>query len=66
MLPTIDLPTLILVGELDAISSSAEMRAIAAAIPNSEFVEIQASGHMTTMENPAAVSDALADFLSRI
>jgi pimeloyl-ACP methyl ester carboxylesterase len=66
MLPTIDVPTLILVGEVDAISSPAEMHAIADAIPNSEFVVIPASGHMTTMENPAAVNKALVDFLAGI
>jgi pimeloyl-ACP methyl ester carboxylesterase len=66
MLPEIDVPTLVLVGEVDAISSPAEMEAIADAIPHSEYVVIAASGHMTTMESPAAVSAALLDFLSRI
>jgi 3-oxoadipate enol-lactonase len=62
-LPSIRVPTLVLVGALDAISSSAEMRAFADAIPNADFVEIPNSGHMTTMENPTAVNDALIAFL---
>ncbi|HEX3600901.1 MAG TPA: alpha/beta hydrolase [Lacipirellulaceae bacterium] len=66
MLPTIDMPTLVLVGEVDAISPPAEMQAIADAIPNSEFVVIPASGHMTTMESPRAVNDAILDYLERI
>ena len=39
------------------------MQAIAAAIPNAEFVDIPNSGHMTTMENPEAVNAALLEFL---
>ena len=52
LLPTIKVPTLIIVGAEDAISPPQEMKAIAAAIPNAEFVEIPDAGHMTTMENP--------------
>ena len=63
MLPTINVPTLILVGSDDAISTATEMRTIAEAIPNAKFVEIPAAGHMTTMENPEEVSAALIEFL---
>jgi pimeloyl-ACP methyl ester carboxylesterase len=62
-LPKIQLPTLIVVGEQDAISSPAEMRAIAAAIPHAQLVEISHSGHMTTMESPTAVNEALVAFV---
>jgi 3-oxoadipate enol-lactonase len=65
-LSAIQLPTLILVGELDAISSSAEMRTIANAIPNATFVEIPNAGHMTTVEDPSAVNEALKSFLARV
>ena len=60
LLPQIRVPTLVIVGDADAISPPAEMQSIAAAIPNAEFVVIPDAGHMTTMENPAAVNDALA------
>jgi pimeloyl-ACP methyl ester carboxylesterase len=63
MLPSILVPTLVLVGAVDAISPPAEMRAIAEAIPRAQFVEIPDAGHMTTMENPAAVNEALIAFL---
>ncbi len=39
---------------------------MAAALPNAEFVEIQNAGHMTTMENPTAVNEALVSFVSTI
>jgi len=59
-------PTLLLVGADDAISPPAEMRGMAAAIGGSELVEIPAAGHMSPMENPAAVNAALAAFLARV
>jgi 3-oxoadipate enol-lactonase len=62
-LPQITLPTLIAVGAEDAISPPAEMKSIADAIPNSKFVTIPNSGHMTPMENPAAVNTAIREFL---
>lgn len=65
-LPSIQLPTLILVGALDAISTRDEMRSMAGAIPNAKFAEIPNAGHMTTMENPAAVNESLMSFLKGI
>jgi 3-oxoadipate enol-lactonase len=63
LLPTIEVPTLVLVGDADAISPPAEMQAIAAAIPDADFVVIPNSGHMTTMENSADVNHALVLFI---
>jgi len=65
-LPSIGLPTLVLVGEVDAISPPAEMKEIAAAIPGAEFVVIPRAGHMTTMEEPEAVNDALRHFFDKL
>jgi len=65
-LPQIKVPTLIIVGDQDAISPPAEMQAIAAAIANAELVVIPNSGHMTTMENPEAVNAALSRFVKRL
>ncbi len=62
-LSKIQLATLVIVGEQDAISSAAEMSTIAAAIPHAQLVEIPHSGHMTTMENPTAVNEALLAFV---
>jgi 3-oxoadipate enol-lactonase len=65
-LSQINVPTLVVAGTEDVISPPEEMQAIAAAIPSAEFVEIPDAGHMTTLENPAAVNAALTRFLARI
>jgi pimeloyl-ACP methyl ester carboxylesterase len=65
-LPSISLPTLIIVGQEDAISTVDEMRGIAKAIPGAEFVVIPRSGHMTPVESPAAFNEALEQFLTRV
>jgi pimeloyl-ACP methyl ester carboxylesterase len=66
VLPTIKLPTLVLVGAEDQFTPPAEMKAAAAAIPNAQYVEIPGAGHMTTMETPAAVNDALVRFITAL
>jgi 3-oxoadipate enol-lactonase len=65
-LPRISLPTLVVVGSEDTISTPDEMRTIAAAIPNSELAVIPNSGHMTPLENPVAFNTGLEQFLARV
>lgn len=65
-LPSINVPTLVLVGEHDAISSAAEMKTIADAIPGAEYVVISKAGHMTTVEEPVAVNEALTQFIDKL
>lgn len=65
-LPGIEVPALVLVGAEDAISPPQEMREIAAALPHAAFVEVPGAGHMSPVENPAAVSDALARFIAEL
>jgi 3-oxoadipate enol-lactonase len=65
-LPSIDVTTLIVCGEEDALSPPKEMQSIAAAMPNATYVEIPDAGHMTTMENPEAVNAALRSFLEGV
>lgn len=64
-LPGIRTPTLVIVGAEDAISPAAEMRAIAAALPQSEFAEVAGVGHMAPLEDPATVNAALLKFLAK-
>ena len=66
MLKQIECPSLILVGELDALSTPEEMKTIADAIPGSRFVEIAASGHMSPMEEPWLVNEAILEFLGTL
>jgi pimeloyl-ACP methyl ester carboxylesterase len=66
LLPTIDLPTLVIVGEHDAISTRDEMASMARAIPSAQFTEISNAGHMAPMENSAAVNEAFERFLASL
>jgi 3-oxoadipate enol-lactonase len=59
-------PTLVVVGQQDAISPPAEMRGIAEAIPGATFVEIPDAGHISPLENPAAANAAILDFLATL
>jgi 3-oxoadipate enol-lactonase len=65
-LAAISIPTLILVGELDATTPVASARAIHAAIPGSEIQIVPGAAHMSNIENPAAFNGALLPFLRRI
>jgi pimeloyl-ACP methyl ester carboxylesterase len=60
-------PTLCIVGVEDAISTPQEMHQTATLLaetrsPEVRLVEIEAAGHMTPVENPSAVTEAIADF----
>ncbi len=64
-LPTISVPTLVLVGEHDALTPPADAAAMAAAIPGARLVVvIPRAGHLSPLENPRAVNRALRDFLA--
>ena len=63
MLESIDVPTLVLAGEEDVISTPGEMEQIALGIRGAKFVTIPKVGHLTTLESPDQVSLALSKFL---
>jgi pimeloyl-ACP methyl ester carboxylesterase len=65
-LPRLDVPTLVVAGEQDAIIPVAEARAMADAIPRATLVTIPESGHLAPMEAPAATDDAIGAFLASI
>lgn len=56
-------PTLLLCGGQDAWSPLARHEQMHALLPHSRLVVIEDSGHMSTMEQPAAVSQALVEWL---
>lgn len=64
-LPRITVPTLVLVGEHDAITPVDGARRMAAEIPDASCVEIPDAGHLSNMENPDAFNRAMATFLAR-
>jgi pimeloyl-ACP methyl ester carboxylesterase len=62
-LASITCPTLVMVGRQDRWSPLAQHEEMAAHIPNAELVVIEDSGHMTLLEQPEQVSDALLRWL---
>ena len=56
-------PALVLIGECDAAIVPPRSRKMAALIKGAQVVEIARAGHSSTMEEPAAVTAALAKFL---
>ena len=65
ILESISVPTAVLVGESDAITPPADAEGMASALPDASLTVIPGSGHMTPIENPPAVTDALRSLLSR-
>ena len=63
LLATIDVPTLLLCGREDAWSPPSRHEFMHRHIAGSRLAVIEHCGHMSTMEQPAAVNAALADWL---
>jgi pimeloyl-ACP methyl ester carboxylesterase len=60
----IRVPTLIVVGDQDVATPPEHSRRLQERIPNSRLVVIPGAGHTSTMEEPAAVTAALTEFLA--
>jgi pimeloyl-ACP methyl ester carboxylesterase len=65
LLATITVPTLVLCGQDDAWSPPSRHAFMHERIAGSTLAVIERCGHMSTMESPAAVTDALRDWLAR-
>ncbi len=65
-LATITVPTLVVVGQHDAITPPADAQALAAGIPGARLVTIPGAGHLSPMENPRAVNAALRSLLRSV
>jgi len=63
MLPAVDVPTLIVVGEEDALTPPDQAREMAGLIPGANLVAVPRCGHLATLERPQAVNAALAAWL---
>ena len=63
LLPSIDVPTLVLVGAEDALTTPAEMRTVAEGVPGAEYSEISDAGHMAPLESPEEFNAVLERFL---
>jgi len=64
LLPTIDVPTLVLVGAEDALTPPEEARAIQASIAGSTLVEIPHAAHLSNLEAPEPFNAAVRNFLA--
>jgi pimeloyl-ACP methyl ester carboxylesterase len=61
----IDCPTLVLVGAHDPVTTVERATEIAEGVPDAELVIVRESGHLSTVEQPAAVTRALTGWLDR-
>jgi pimeloyl-ACP methyl ester carboxylesterase len=63
LLPTIKCPTLVLVGDGDELTPPALAQELAAGIPGARLVTVPDCGHLSTMEQPEAVNQALTNWM---
>ena len=62
-LERVSVPTLILCGREDPVTTVADHQAMAARIPAARFETIEHCGHLSTIEQPEAVTRVLSDWL---
>jgi len=63
-LGAVSCPTLVLVGDSDQVTPPDAAREIADGIPGARLVIVPRSGHLSTLEQPVAVTQALADWMT--
>lgn len=66
LLPKIDVPTLLIVGQHDAITTVDMMQDDAAAIAGAKLAVIPSAGHMAPLERPTAVNEEIRRFLKSL
>ena len=65
-LASVAVPTLVVVGEHDAVTPPLASARIAGSVPGSELVHIPDAGHLSNIENPEAFNAALIAFLKKL
>lgn len=65
-LSKIKIPVLVVCGEFDALTPPAVMKLLAEKINDAQFVVINNSGHMSPIENPKEVNEAIKKFLLKL
>jgi pimeloyl-ACP methyl ester carboxylesterase len=65
-LSTIDVPTLIVAGDEDALIPMADARSMNAGIRGSTLEVIAGAGHLSNVERPAAFNHVVSEFLARV
>jgi pimeloyl-ACP methyl ester carboxylesterase len=66
LMPSLAVPVLALVGEADKVTPPANATAMADAAKDGRFIAIAGAAHLTPMEQPRAVTDAVLDWLERV
>jgi 3-oxoadipate enol-lactonase len=66
LLPTLEIRTLVIVGEKDSVTPPDRASAMAQAIPHARLAIIPGAGHLPSLEQPTATSEAMRDFLASI
>jgi pimeloyl-ACP methyl ester carboxylesterase len=66
VLPSLEIPALVLAGEVDPFSPLEDVKRVAELMPNAELVVLKGIGHMAPVEAPTAVSRALAAFVESL
>jgi 3-oxoadipate enol-lactonase len=65
-LPSIPVPTLIIVGDADQITPPKVAQAMQTQIPQAQLTIIKGAGHLSTMEQPEQVNRAMREFLGKL
>ena len=63
---TIDVPTLLVVGDEDVITPPKDMRSMRESIAGSRLEVLQGAGHLSNAERPAAFNTVLSEFLGSL
>ena len=66
LLPSINVPTLVVVGEEDTLTPLADAQQMASSIPGARLEIIPQAGHMANLENPEAFNRVMLEFLSTL
>lgn len=66
LLTDIRVPTLVISGEEDKLSTPEVMAAMAGKIPNARHVVLEGAGHLSNLERPREFGAALSEFLAEI
>jgi pimeloyl-ACP methyl ester carboxylesterase len=59
-----DVPSLVIVGQEDALTPPADARELAGHLPSGKLVELPGAGHLTPLERPNEVNEELVVFLA--
>jgi pimeloyl-ACP methyl ester carboxylesterase len=66
LLPSIGVPTLVVVGQEDEMTPPAIAKVMTGAIPSAAMTVIAGAGHLSPLESPTAVSRVMAEFLEHV